>query len=197
MHQGGAPGAYKEEPIKKNQIEELPPLPSVAKAAEPKAPTPKALEPKASKQREKVFFCLEKIKMEESRKLWLTKTYEEAVVSAAVDYATHPETKITTNIEAAIFFACKRGISAPKSLVNVMEERVHQASDLSKKMDRAKMDDYQVYCDVGHRGIEVGFKCGNCEPLQALYEDSKWDSKIRTIMDRFAIIFNGPVCSYV
>lgn len=103
------------------------PITKQQQAASPTAasrPTAAASSKRGNKQQEKpqTYECLEKIDIPIDDKVEITKTYDEARVVHAINFATHPDTEIKKGLAQTIKWACKVQPDLPKKKLSVYEE---------------------------------------------------------------------------
>jgi len=97
-----------------------------------------------------VFFdCLKEVQIPELDKVWLTKNCSEDLVKRAIEWATHPTTKITTTLQQAIKWFCKQPLDKlpiiSKSEDEIIEENRKIAEKLEPEIIKSKTVLYNVY----------------------------------------------------
>lgn len=87
---------------------------------------------KQQKQKDKIHPCLEGVDIPIKEKIWITKKYhDEECVKNAIEWATNPQTEVTTTLVQAIKWACRESPEIPKSKLASYQEN----KEYAKKYD--------------------------------------------------------------
>lgn len=132
-------------------------------------------------QQPKIYECLLQFDFPEEEKVLLSSKYSEAVVAAAVAWATHPETRINKGFLPAIKWACQNKPKLPQSKADMEQEN----KNFAMRFDGLKSDIFNVA--VLNRYIEIIFPTANCQSWTLRYNEHGFREQLTNTLRKLGV----------
>lgn len=184
VNQGGKQRLPKEEHIEEEHIEEQQQRVR-AQETEPIPDIPVAAvsldQPLGNSEKFTIYPELKEVDIPESDKIEITSRYARLVAKNAIEWATHPETKISTTLVQAIKWACKNKPKVPKNKV----DEVEQNKQYAEKHDEMKSDIGIV--EAMPSCVQIVYTTSQKEPTGIKYEEKGFLEKFKSAMRKINI----------
>lgn len=133
------------------------------------------------KPKPKIHDCLADIDIPPKDKQEITERYPEQNVKHAIEWAKHPDTKITKGLIAALKWACKNQPQIPKSAEKVEENNRTYAS----QYDNFRNKIAQI-CSLA-KSVEISFPCSQKESVCIKYDCKEFKTIFNDLLQRLGI----------
>lgn len=129
----------------------------------------------------RIYGNLQKIDIPELDKIEITQKYSEIVVKNAIDWATHPQTKLNKGLAPAIKWACQTKPEVPKNAIDEVQSNKKAATELLKRLKCPQF----VRVEILHKKAEIVFENCSKEPICISYTEKgflpQFESSLRKV----------------
>jgi hypothetical protein len=131
------------------------------------------------------YECLKKVDIPQSEKVWLSKKYDIPTVEHAIDFATHPLTKIETTLIQTIKWACEAKPAIPVS----QADRENENKELAKKLEATLKLPSNVRFEALNKYVEIGYTIGQNVPVVIEYGVAAFREVIKKALEDHGMKF--------
>lgn len=131
-----------------------------------------------------IYPCLNSVALPIHDAEWLTNRYPEALVNQAVQWASHPSTKINQTLQQALKWYCANPQPIPKTKEDTTTANKQYAEALKSKTNNSQT----AYFDVLNTSAEVGYFAANANPTCINYEDNAFKEQLESALRKHKLI---------
>lgn len=134
----------------------------------------------------KIYPCLMDIDIPQADRVWITRHHQEDVVKNAIEWSTHPQTKISTTLVQAIKWACSKKPQTPKTPEDVESENKRQGLKLLKQI--TKQPNY-LKIEMLNNSIEIIYLGSQKPPEEVKYSEKAFLQQLKSKLYKSGCVF--------